>query len=285
MTKIDNGWSRRRLIAYWIATGIIATEFAAGGVTDLLRLPPFFAIAKHLGYPDYFPMILGVWKVLGVAAVLAPWFPRLKEWAYAGMFFNMTGAAASHLAAGDPPVMLVAPIIFTGLVVASWALRPAARRDDLVPPLSSSRSRNIVYWVATGLLALECAVGGVMGALRLSPFSGIMAHLGYPPYLMTIIGLWYVLAGIALLAPRFPRLKEWAYAGLVFVYTGAIVSRLAVGDPVATLAGPMIFTGLVAASWALRPSDRRTGYHKASLAYYFTHRMNHEPAANCRQDC
>ena len=69
---------------------------------DILRLPPFFGILKHLGYPGYFSVILGVWKVLGSVAVLAPRFPRLKEWAYAGMFFNMTGAAASHLAAGDP---------------------------------------------------------------------------------------------------------------------------------------------------------------------------------------
>jgi uncharacterized membrane protein YphA (DoxX/SURF4 family) len=224
---------------------------------DLLRLPPFFTIVKHLGYPDYFLMILGVWKVLGVVAVLAPRFPILKEWAYAGMFFTMTGAAVSHVAAGDPVVTLVAPILFTGLVVASWALRPVAHRDNPADSAFSSRSLTIAYWVTTGLLALECGVGGVMGALRLPPFSGTMAHLGYPPYLMTILGVWYVLAGIALLVPRFPRLKEWAYAGLVFVYTGAIASRLAVGDPAATLVGPMIFTGLVAASWILRPSDRR----------------------------
>jgi uncharacterized membrane protein len=255
--KIDSGYSQKRLIAYWIATGIVAAEFAVGGVMDLLRLPPFFAIVKHLGYPDYFPTILGLWKVLGVTAVLAPRFPILKEWAYAGMFFTMSGAAASHVAVGDPIVTLVAPIIFTGLVVASWALRPVAHHDNLADSAFPSRSRTVAYWTATGLLALECGVGGVLGALRLPPFSGIMAHLGYPSYLMTILGVWYVLAGIALLAPRFPRLKEWAYAGLIFVYTGAIASRLAVGDPAATLVGPMIFTGLVAASWFLRPSDRR----------------------------
>ena len=94
---------------------------------DILRLPPFFAILEHLGYPGYFSVILRVWKVLGAVAVLAPRFPRLKEWAYAGMCFNMTGAAASHLAISDPPLTLVAPIILTSLVVASWALRPLAR--------------------------------------------------------------------------------------------------------------------------------------------------------------
>src|SRR5215469_2941186 len=192
MTELANSTdcSRRRIIAYWVATVIIAAEFAVGGVMDILRLPPFFAIVKHLGYPGYFSVILGVWKVFGAVAVLAPRFPRLKEWAYAGMFFNMTGAVASHLAVGDPAVTMVAPIIFTGLVTASWALRPLARRDDLAGSAASSRSRTIAYWVTTGLLALECVVGGVMGALRLPPFSGIMEHLGYPAYFMTIIGVW-----------------------------------------------------------------------------------------------
>src|SRR6516162_11026196 len=129
MTKLaySADCSRRRIIAYWVTTVIVAAEFAVGGVMDILRLPPFFAILEHLGYPGYFSVILGVWKVLGAVAVLAPRFPRLKEWAYAGMFFSMTGAAASHLAISDPPLTLVAPIILTSLVVASWALRPLAR--------------------------------------------------------------------------------------------------------------------------------------------------------------
>ena len=96
-----------------------------------------------------------------------------------------------------------------------------------------------------------------MGGLRRPPFIGIMEHLGYPAYVMTILGVWYVLAGVALLAPRFPRLKEWAYAGLVFTYTGAVASHLAVGDGADTLIGPVIFTGLAFASWALRPRSRR----------------------------
>ena len=86
-----------------------------------------------------------------------------------------------------------------------------------------SRRRLIAYWVITVLIATECLVGGMMGALRLPPFIGIMEHPGYPAYFMTIIGVWYMLAGVALLAPRFPRLKDWAYAGLVFNYTGAAV--------------------------------------------------------------
>src|SRR5436190_23957166 len=84
---------------------------------------------------------------------------------------------------------------------------------------------------------------------------------GLPDYVMTIIGVWYLLGGVALLMPRFPRLKEWAYAGLFFIYTGAIASRLAVGDSVVTFMGPIILTGLVIASWALRPSTRSLNHN------------------------
>jgi DoxX-like protein len=115
-------------------------------------------------------VILGFWKVLGV---VAPRFPILKEWAYAGMFFTMTGAAVSHVVVGDPAVMLVAPIIFTGFVIVSWALRSVAHRDTLADSAFSSRSRTVAYWVATELLALECGVGGVLGALRLHHSPGL----------------------------------------------------------------------------------------------------------------
>src|SRR5262245_976148 len=197
--------SRSCTIAYWVTTVLLAAESLAGGVWDVLRIPYVRSVIEHLGYPDYFLVILGVWKVLGAVAVLAPGLPRLKEWAYAGLVFNMTGAVASHLAAGDGAETLVAPIIFTGLAFASWALRPPDRRD-WASSSAASRSRTIAYWVTTGLLALECGVGGVMGALRLPPFIGIMEHLGYPTYFMTIIGIWYVLAGVAVLVPGLPRL-------------------------------------------------------------------------------
>src|SRR6266581_7296356 len=95
---------------------------------------------------------------------------------------------------------------------------------------TSSRSRTIIYWIATILLVLECEVGGIMGGLRLQPFLGTIQHLGYPTYFMTIHTIWYILAGVALIVPRFPRLKEWAYVGLFFIYTGAFMSHLAVGD-------------------------------------------------------
>ena len=114
----------------------------------------------------------------------------------------------------------------------------------------------VAYWTTTGVLATECFVGGVMGAWRLQPFQGVATHLGYPPYFMTMLGVCYLAAGVALLAPRVPLVKEWAYAGLMFIYTGATASHIWVGDGAKTLVGPAIFAGLTVASWALRPQGR-----------------------------
>jgi uncharacterized membrane protein YphA (DoxX/SURF4 family) len=113
-------------IGYWVATGILSLQFLVGGVFSLLRPPEVLAGLQHLGYPSYFALILGTWKVLGVLALLAPRFPRLKEWAYAGIVFDLTGAAVSHLASGDGSEAL-GPIVFLVLAVASWALRPSSR--------------------------------------------------------------------------------------------------------------------------------------------------------------
>ncbi len=127
--------SRGRTIAYWVTTMLVAAESVLGGVWDILQIPYVRADIDNLGYPAYILVIIGVWKLLGAVAVLVPRFPRLKEWAYAGMFFNYTGAVASHLAVGHGAKSLAYPIIITGLVVASWALRPSARRD-LAPSIS-----------------------------------------------------------------------------------------------------------------------------------------------------
>jgi uncharacterized membrane protein YphA (DoxX/SURF4 family) len=117
-----------RRIAYWLATGLTAFVFLSGGVADLAR--PGFVMEgmTHLGYPAYFVAVLGAWKVLGGVAVLVPGLPRLKEWAYAGMAFDLTGAAASHAAVGDPAGKAIAPLVILGIVLASWALRPEGRR-------------------------------------------------------------------------------------------------------------------------------------------------------------
>ena len=90
-----------------------------------------------LGYPLYFFAILGFWKVLGAIAILAPRFPRLKEWAYAGIFFDLTGAAASVAAVGvygTYAFHIIAPLVIAGLTVASWALRPQSRTIGILFP-------------------------------------------------------------------------------------------------------------------------------------------------------
>ncbi len=118
----------KQKIAYWITTGLLAAAFAFGGTMDLVRPPEMLAGMGHLGYPAYFLLILGAWKVAGAVAVLVPRAPWLKEWAYAGMFFDLTGAALSHAASGDATGKVVTPLVLGALVIASWSLRPASRR-------------------------------------------------------------------------------------------------------------------------------------------------------------
>ena len=127
---------------------------------------------------------------------------------------------------------------------------------DSIAAVARSRSRAIAYWVTTVALAAEMLVGGMWGIMRIPYARDMMDHLGYPDYFTVLLGVWYALGGVALLAPRFPRLKEWAYAGATFVYTGAVVSHLAVDDPVRTVVAPSLFLLLTFASWALRPTPR-----------------------------
>ena len=124
--------NRARTIGYWLTTGLLSLEFAMSGAFSVARPPVVIAGLTHLGYPAYFPLILGTWKLLGVLALLAPRFPRLKEWAYAGIMFDLTGAAFSHAASGDGAGDIAAPLLFAVLTVASWLLRPQSRRLDVV---------------------------------------------------------------------------------------------------------------------------------------------------------
>ena len=124
--------SRRRIIAYWVTTAPVIFELALGGIWDILRVPQVRSLIERLGYPPYFLVILGIWKVLGAVALVIPRFPRLKEWAYAGVVFDLTGAVASLWASGLINAgTMVYPIIMMGVAATSWALRPASRR--LVP--------------------------------------------------------------------------------------------------------------------------------------------------------
>ncbi len=124
--------TRPRKVAYWAATGFAAFGFVAVGTADLLRVPQVMQGLTHLGYPPYFATILGLWELLGAAAIVANGLQPVKEWAYAGMFFTLTGAALSHAVSGDPLTKIIAPLVLLVAVVASAALRPAreARSRD-----------------------------------------------------------------------------------------------------------------------------------------------------------
>jgi hypothetical protein len=121
----------KRTIGYWAATGFVAMELVAGGVLELCHSNVAFGIVttiNHLGYPIYVLNILGVWKLLGAIALLMPGLPILKEWAYAGVTFNMTGAIVSHLCSGDGVKKILPPLMVLAVTAVSWALRPASRR-------------------------------------------------------------------------------------------------------------------------------------------------------------
>lgn len=113
---------------YWGATGLVAIAFTMGGVVDSLRIPEALKVMSHLGYPAYFASIIGAWKLLAVVTLLMPGYALLKEWAYAGLVFDVTGAMASHIAVRDGLSDVLPPVILLALIVASWALRPASRR-------------------------------------------------------------------------------------------------------------------------------------------------------------
>jgi hypothetical protein len=119
---------KMRRIAYWVTTALTAFVFLSGGVMDIIQPPELLKGMTDLGYTAYFTTILGVWKILGGITVLVPGFPRLKEWAYAGMFFDLSGASASHASVGDPVAKIVTPLVILGIVMASWALRPENRK-------------------------------------------------------------------------------------------------------------------------------------------------------------
>ena len=129
-----------RTLTYRTSTAITAFVLLSGGVTYLLGAEWAVTGVTALGYPTYLVTILGVWKVLGAVALTVPGFPRLKEWAYAGVAFDLSGAAVSHLVSGSPAFHVVVPTILLVVAALSWATRPASRRlaapvrpDERVP--------------------------------------------------------------------------------------------------------------------------------------------------------
>jgi len=120
---------KKNLAIYWIATGLMSVGMMGSGLTQIAHAKEMIDLVVPLGYPLYILYIIGVWKILGVIAILVPGFKLLKEWAYAGFFFVMTGALISHLAIGDYGLKgLIGPFMQTIFIITSWYFRPANRK-------------------------------------------------------------------------------------------------------------------------------------------------------------
>ena len=154
-----------RTVAFWFCTVIITQELFAGSMWALLRIPFDRGQLAHLGYPLYLLPIIGVWKLGGGAVILLPRLRRLKEWAYAGAFFDFSGAVASHLFMGDGPRQWAYPAVLVALTLVSWALLPDGRR---LPSASSEGSLTITEWA----LPIGVAAAMLLFALLTLPKGG-----------------------------------------------------------------------------------------------------------------
>lgn len=120
--------TKRNKVIYWIATVWLSLGMTSTGIVQLLQTKEEVEMFAHLGYPAYLMTLLGIWKIAGVVAVLIPKFPILKEWAYAGFFFCMSGAVFSHAVVGDGGKEFFGPVLLLMLTLVSWYFRPADRK-------------------------------------------------------------------------------------------------------------------------------------------------------------
>ena len=134
---------RSKTVLFGVVTVLVCLAFLGSGIANLVHATYIARDMAHLGYPTYFSTILGAWKVLGALAVAVPAFPRLKEWAYAGMMFDLTGAAISRGVAGDGAAGVIPPLIVATLVVASWGLRPDGRVLRTFPPQKLALKKGV----------------------------------------------------------------------------------------------------------------------------------------------
>jgi hypothetical protein len=125
---VESAETTIKKVAYWVSTVLIAFFIGSGGLAYALQVPDVVQGVVALGFPVHFVVLLGVWKVLGSLAILVPGFPLLKEWAYAGIVFDLTGAAATSMATGGEWWHVAAPLSIVVVLAASWALRPQSRR-------------------------------------------------------------------------------------------------------------------------------------------------------------
>jgi DoxX-like family len=119
---------KSKVIAYWFCTVVIAFCIGSGGLAQVLRVPQTVEGMTALGYPLHFIVLLGTWKVLGALAILAPGLRLVKEWAYFGIFVDLSGAVVASAANGGAAFHIIAPLVLIGILVTSWALRPESRR-------------------------------------------------------------------------------------------------------------------------------------------------------------
>ncbi len=121
---------KSKVIGYWVCTILMVFFFLPGGIFYVTRAPQAVEGVMHLGFPLYFVIFLGVWKVLGSIALVVPGFALVKEWAYAGMFFDLTGASVASAATGAAWWHIATPLGIVLILYGSWALRPASRRTS-----------------------------------------------------------------------------------------------------------------------------------------------------------
>lgn len=124
--------TKRTKIIYWIATIWLSLGMLSTGIVQLLGMPDEVDNFISLGYPTYFMTMIGVWKIAGVVAVLAPKLPIIKEWAYAGFFFTMSGAAASHIILDHSADKVFPPLLLLALTILSWYFRPENRKVSVI---------------------------------------------------------------------------------------------------------------------------------------------------------
>ena len=128
--------------------------------------------------------------------------------------------------------------------------------------MTTEKRNKIIYWVATVWLALGMVSTGIVQLIQMEEETKMITDLGYPTYLMTILGVWKILGVIAILIPKYPLLKEWAYAGFFFAMSGAIISHIAIGDSILKILPPLLLLVLTVISWYFRPENKKTTLKK-----------------------
>ena len=120
--------TKRKKISYWVATVWLALGMLSTGIVQIIKNEEEVKNIEHLGFPVYVLTLIGIWKILGVIAILIPKYPLLKEWTYAGLFFNLTGAIFSHISVGNSFDKVFPSLLLLTLCLVSYFLRPADRK-------------------------------------------------------------------------------------------------------------------------------------------------------------